>query len=216
MTVESVLTVVLVDDHPLFHAGLRQLLEAEGIEVVGEASSADDGIDLVERCAPDVAIVDPDLPGAAELDVIRRMTGGGRRTHVLALASPSPEDDVVDVVLSGCSCYLLKEAPAETILAGVRAAAEGAAMISPQIAGALLHRLRASGPSEGPLPDVVLSEREKQVLRLVADGKENDEIARELFISRHTVKNHISSILAKLRVSNRIQAAVCAVRASLI
>ena len=114
MTVESVLTVVLVDDHPLYHAGLRQLLEADGIEVVGEASSAGDGIDLVERCVPDVAIVDPALPGGAELDAIRRMTGGGRRTRVLALASPSPEEDVVDVVLSGCSCYLLKEAPAET------------------------------------------------------------------------------------------------------
>jgi DNA-binding NarL/FixJ family response regulator len=210
------ITVVLVDDHPLFHAGLRQLLEADGIEVVGEASSAGDGIDVVERYAPDVAIVDPALPGAKEIDAIRRIAGSGQRTRVLALASPSSEAAVVDVVLGGGSCYLLKEAPAQTILAGVRAAAEGEAMISPQIAGALLHRLRASGPPEGPPPDVVLSEREKQVLRLVADGKENDEIARELFISRHTVKNHISSILLKLRVSNRIQAAVCAVRAAIV
>jgi DNA-binding NarL/FixJ family response regulator len=216
MAVASFLTVVLVDDHPLFHAGLRQLLEADGIEVVGEASNAEEGIALVERHAPDVAIVDPALPGANGIDAIRRMAGSGRRTRVLALASPSSEDDVVDVVLGGGSCYLLKEAPAETILAGVRAAAEGEAMIAPQIAGALLHRLRASGPPEGPAPGVVLSEREQQVLRLVADGMENDEIARELFISRHTVKNHISSILLKLRVTNRIQAAVCAVRAAIV
>ena len=210
------ITVALVDDHPLFHAGLRQLLEADGIEVVGEASSAKAGIDLVERYAPDVAIVDPAMPGASGIEAIRRMAGSGRRTHVLALASPASEADVVAAVLEGGSCYLLKEAPAETILAGVRAAAEGDAMISPQIAGALVHRLRANDLPEGPPPDAVLSEREKQVLRLVADGKENDEIARELFISRHTVKNHISSILHKLKVANRIQAAVCAVRAAIV
>jgi DNA-binding NarL/FixJ family response regulator len=214
--VHDPITVVLVDDHPLFHAGLRQLLEADGIEIVGEASSAEVGVGLVERHAPDVAIVDPAMPGAFRIDAIRRMAASGRRTHVLALASPAPEDDVVAVVLEGSSCYLLKEAPPETILAGVRAAAQGDAMISPQIAGALVHRLRANGLPEGPEPGAVLSKREKQVLRLVVDGKENDEIARELFISRHTVKNHISSILLKLRVSNRIQAAVCAVRAAIV
>jgi DNA-binding NarL/FixJ family response regulator len=98
----------------------------------------------------------------------------------------------------------------------VRAAAAGEAMISPHVATTLIQRLRSNRMHDGPVPDAVLTEREKQVLRLVADGKENDEIARELFISRHTVKNHIASILFKLQVANRIQAAVCAVRAAIV
>jgi NarL family two-component system response regulator LiaR len=210
------ITVVLVDHQPLYRAGLRQLLETEGVRVLGDVSTAEAGIELVDRHAPDVAIVDTALPGTSALGTIRRIAECGHRTNVLALASSASDADVFDIVVEGGSSYLLREAAVEQIVAGVHAAAAGDATISPQIATTLVRRLRASRTHEGPLPDAVLTEREKQVLRLVTDGKENDEIARELYISPHTVKNHISSILLKLKVANRIQAAVRAVRAAIV
>jgi DNA-binding NarL/FixJ family response regulator len=212
----SPITVVLVDHQPLYCAGLRQLLEAEGISVLGDASTAEAGIDLIERHAPDVAILDIALPGTSALRTLRRIGECGHNTNVLALASPGSAADVFDIVVEGRSSYLLREATVDQILAGVRAAAAGDSAIAPRIARTLIERLRASRVHDGPPPDAVLTEREKQVLRLVADGKENDQIARELFISPHTVKNHISSILLKLQVANRIQAAVRAVRAAIV
>lgn len=213
------LTVVLVDGHVLFRAGLRRLLERDGIAVVGEAPSAEAGLRLVERLAPDVVVVDPDLPcpeGLEGVAAIRRMTEHAPRTRVLALARGPEEHEAIDVVRMGGSCYLFKDAPAATILAGVRAAAAGEALIAPKVAAALVQRLRAGGGGEGPPPCSVLSEREQEVLRLMAAGMDNDEIATELFISRHTVKNHISSILLKLEVANRVQAAVRAVREAMV
>ena len=211
------LSVVLIDAHALYRAGLRELLEAAGVEVVGDAASAEAGLRLVERYAPDVAVVDLGLRGTSGIEAIRLIVANASRTHVLALTSSASAADVIDVVLRGGSCCLLKDAPVETVLAGVRAAAAGEAMISPRLAATLLERLRASALPQGPPPPgTALSEREQEVLRLVASGKENDEIARELFISPHTVKNHISSILLKLQVSNRIQAAVHAVRAAMV
>jgi DNA-binding NarL/FixJ family response regulator len=213
---EKPITVVLVDDHALYRSGLRELLESHGIEVVGDAPTAEAGLELVDRHAPDVAIMDLSLPGMSGIEAIRRLAADAPRTHVLALTVSASEADVTDAVLVGGSCYLLKDTPIETIVSGVRAAAAGEAMISPKMAATLLDRLRANGVREGPSPEEALSEREREVLRLVASGKENDEIARELFISPHTVKNHISSILLKLRVANRIQAAVRAVREEMI
>jgi DNA-binding NarL/FixJ family response regulator len=214
---EQPITVVVIDGHALFRAGLRELLAAAGIELVGEATSAEGGLQLVERHAPDVAIVDPALQGGEGIELIRAVAARTPRTRVLALTRPAARTDAVEVVLRGGSCCLLKEASVETIVAGVRAAAAGEAMISPRLAAGLLERLRTSAPQPRPAAaDPVLSEREKQVLRLVVTGMDNDAIARELFISPHTVKNHISSILAKLDVSNRIEAAVQAVRGALV
>lgn len=210
------MSAVLVDPHPLFRSGLRHVLESDGVAVLGEEGTAEAGLELVERYAPDVAIVDPQLPDACGIATIRRMSGGDRGTQVLALAGSAAAADVVAVVLGGGSCLLLKDQPVETIVAGVRAAAAGDAMIAPQLAGTLLHRLRASAPPRSSAPVARLSQRERDVLRLVAAGRDNDEIAGELFISPHTVKNHVSSILAKLGVANRIQAAVWAVREALV
>ncbi|HXE44922.1 MAG TPA: response regulator transcription factor [Conexibacter sp.] len=212
-------TVVLVDTNLLFRAGLRALLERDGIAVVGEAPSVEAALQLVERCRPDVVVVDPDLPDMADDDAceaIRRIKERVPVTHVLALARATSERDGVDIVCMGGAGFLLKEAPAETILAGVRAAAAGEALIAPRVAASLVRRLRASGAGERPQPRSVLSGREQEVLRLIADGKDNDAIATELFISRHTVKNHISSILMKLEVTNRVQAAVLAVRTAMV
>ncbi|MGB2710249.1 MAG: response regulator transcription factor [Conexibacter sp.] len=210
------ITAVLIDDHPLFRMGLRELLEARGIDVVGDVPTAEAGLVLVERHAPDVAVIDLGLPGMSGIEAIRWLAANAPRTRILVLTVSASEADVVEAVLVGGSCYLLKDTPVETIVAGVRAAAAGEAMISPKMAATLLERLRANGVPEGSAATAQLSDREKQVLRLVASGRENDEIARELFISSHTVKNHISSILLKLHVANRIQAAVRAVREAMI
>jgi len=213
---EQQIAVVLVDRNALFRAGLRQLLEGEGIEVLGEESDPELALTLVEACQPDVAIVDPGPTGAAAAQAIGRLKGTAPATHVLVLAAPSADHDAVEVVRMGASCYVLKDAPVETILAGVRAAAAGQALISPRFAAALVRRLRGEPRSDGPPAAAVLSEREQEVLRLIAVGKENDEIAAELYISPHTVKNHISSILGKLEVTNRVQAAVRAVREAMV
>jgi two-component system nitrate/nitrite response regulator NarL len=214
--VEKPITVVLVDDHALFRAGLRELLEGHGIEVLGDVPSAEAGLELIERRAPDVAVMDLGLPGMSGIEAIRWMSANAPRTRVLVLTISASEADIVEAVLHGGSGYLLKDAPIETIVAGVRAAAAGEAMISPRMATTLLDRLRAKGMRPGSAASASLSVRERDVLRLVASGQENDAIARALFISPHTVKNHISSILLKLQVANRIQAAVRAVREEMI
>jgi DNA-binding NarL/FixJ family response regulator len=213
---EKPVTAVLVEDHALFRAGLRELLEERGVAVLGDAPDAEAGLDLVRRCAPDVAIMDLGLPGMSGIEAIRRLAVEAPRTRVLVLTISASEGDVLDAVLAGGAGYLLKDAPIETIVAGVRAAAAGEVMISPRIAGSLLERLRARGERGDGRCSASLSERERDVLRLVAGGRENDAIARELFISPHTVKNHISSILLKLQVANRIQAAVRAIREEMI
>jgi DNA-binding NarL/FixJ family response regulator len=210
------LRVVLIDDHALFRAGLRELLEEHGIEVAGDAPDVEAGLALVAAHAPDVAIVDLRLAGIAGLDAIRRIASSAPLTRVLALTSSASEGDVASAVLGGVSCCLLKDAPIETIVAGVRAAAAGDAIVSPKLASTLLDHVRANGAREDSAPADSLSEREREVLRLVARGKENEAIAQELFISPHTVKNHVSNILVKLQVTNRIQAAVRAVRDQMI
>jgi DNA-binding NarL/FixJ family response regulator len=213
------LIAVLVDGHPLFRDGLRELLEGNGIAVVDEATTAESGMRLVALHAPDVAIVDPDTPsttGLTPLEAIRRLQEQAPDTRLLALAHAPPAHDPVEIVRMGGSCYLSKDAPAETILAGVHAAAAGETLIAPTAAAALVQRLRAIGAGEGPAPHSVLSEREQEVLRLIAFGLDNDAIAGELFISRHTVKNHISNILLKLEVTNRVQAAVRAAQEAMI
>ena len=213
------ITAVLVDAHALYRTGLRELLEHDGIAILGEAPCVESALRLVEHHRPDVVVVDPDIPGQPEADgraAIARIKARAPSSAVLALARTSNDHDVVDIVCMGGSCFLLKDAAAETIVAGVRAAAAGESLIAPKLAATLVRRLRASGAGERPQPRSVLSDREQEVLRLIAAGKDNDEIAAELFISRHTVKNHISSILLKLEVTNRVQAAVVAVRAAIV
>jgi DNA-binding NarL/FixJ family response regulator len=213
------LTVVLIDRYALFRTGLRQLLEAADVDVVGEAESVEAGMRLVELHAPDVAVVDPDTrstTGLTPLETIRRLREQAPDTGLLVLARAPAAHDPVDVVRVGGSCYLPKDAPPEQVLAGVQAAAGGETLIAPSAAAALVQRLRAIGAGEGPAPHSVLSEREQEVLRLIASGLDNDGIAHELFISRHTVKNHISNILLKLEVTNRVQAAVRAAQEAMI
>jgi DNA-binding NarL/FixJ family response regulator len=208
--------VLLVDDHDLFRTGLRTLLEAEGVDVVGEARNGSDAVAEIRNVAPDVVVMDLNMPGISGVEATAKITMFAPLTRVLVLSASDQDADVMDAIMAGACGYLLKEASIDELLAGIQAAATGESLISPAIASKVLQRLRASGPSarEGSTASE-LSDRELQVLRLLANGKDNAQIAAELHISPKTVKNHISNILMKLQIENRIQAAVFAVRSGL-
>ena len=209
--------VLLVDDHDLFRTGLRTLLEEQGVEIVGEAANGDDAVMLVEEHAPDVVLMDLEMPGKGGIEATREITAVAPLTRVVVLTISDQDADVMDAVVAGACGYLLKDATIEDLLRGIAAANRGESLISPAIAAKVLQRVRASSPDleAAELLTTQLSDRELQVLKLIANGKDNAQIAGELFISAKTVKNHISNILLKLSIENRIQAAVYAVRSGL-
>ena len=210
--------VLLVDDHDLFRTGLRSLLEEQGLQVVGEAENGNAALQLASELAPDVIIMDLKMPGLTGVETTREVSGMLPLTRVVVLTISADDEDVMNAVMAGACGYLLKDSSIDQLIAGIRAAASGESLISPQIAAKLLQRLRA-GSADAVAAETIraeLSERELEVLRLIANGKDNAEIARELFISPKTVKNHISNILMKLQIDNRIQAAVYAVRSGIV
>ena len=210
--------MLLVDDHDLFRSGLRSLLEEQGLQVVGEADNGSEALRLVGELAPDVVVMDLKMPGLTGVETTRQVTSIAPRTRVVVLTISVDDDDVMEAVVAGACGYLLKDSSIDTLIAGIRAAASGESLISPQIATKVLQQLRAQTADTTAAKTIrtELSERELEVLRLIANGKDNAEIARELFISPKTVKNHISNILMKLQIENRIQAAVYAVRSGLV
>ena len=210
--------VLLVDDHDLFRTGLVNLLTEQGVHVVGEAANGEAALRLVGELAPDVVVMDLNMPGMNGVDATREMSANAPRTRVLVLTISADNGDVVDAVMAGACGYLLKDSTIQQLIAGIRAAADGESLISPQIASKVLQLLRANTAGYGAKEAVTtdLSDRELEVLKLIAIGKDNAEIAQELFISPKTVKNHISNILMKLQIENRIQAAVFAVRSGIV
>ena len=210
--------MLLVDDHDLFRTGIRTLLEGQGLQVVGEADNGHSALQLTSELAPDVIIMDLKMPGLTGVETTRRISGMSPLARVVVLTISADDEDVMNAVMAGACGYLLKDASIGQLLAGIRAAAAGESLISPQIAAKLLQRLRAGGADEVAAETIraELSDRELEVLRLIANGKDNAEIAKELFISPKTVKNHISNILMKLQIDNRIQAAVYAVRSGIV
>jgi DNA-binding NarL/FixJ family response regulator len=210
--------VVLVDDHDLFRTGLRNLLEEQDVHVVGEAAAGAEAVRLVRELAPDVVVMDLNMPGMTGVEATRQITSIAPLTRVLVLSISDHDGDVMDAILAGACGYLLKDASIQDLLRGIRAAAVGESLISPQIASKVLQQLRA-GSRQPDMERTIrseLSEREIEVLKLIANGKDNADIANELHISPKTVKNHISNILMKLQIENRIQAAVYAVRSGLV
>jgi len=209
--------VLLVDDHDLFRTGLRNLLEDQGIEIVGEAGSGVDALRTVRESAPDVVIMDLNMPGMNGVDATRHISRDAPLTRVIVLTISDQEQDVMDAILAGACGYLLKDASIQDLLKGIAAASVGESLISPHIAGKVLQHVRATtaAPEAAATLRAELSEREIQVLKLIANGNENAAIARELHISPKTVKNHVSNILMKLQIENRIQAAVYAVRSGI-
>jgi DNA-binding NarL/FixJ family response regulator len=209
--------VLIVDDHGLFRTGLRNLLEEQGIHVVGEAGDGAEALGLVRELAPEVVLMDLNMPGMAGVEATQRIAREAPLTRVLVLTISDDDSDVMDAILAGACGYLLKDASIHELVRGINAAAVGESLISPQIAAKVLQRVRATNtvPKAAEAIRSELSDREVDVLRLIANGKDNAEIARELTISPKTVKNHISNILVKLQIENRIQAAVFAVRSGL-
>jgi DNA-binding NarL/FixJ family response regulator len=216
-TLEDV-RVIVVDDHDLFRTGLKNLLEEQGVNVVGEAPNGQTAIRLASDLAPDVVVMDLNMPGLTGVETTRQLAGVAPLTRVVVLTISADDDDVMDAVMAGACGYLLKDSSIQELIAGIRAAAAGESLISPQIAAKVLQRLRAQSSSEDAAATIraELSDREIEVLKLIANGKDNAQIARELFISPKTVKNHISNILMKLQIDNRIQAAVYAVRSGIV
>jgi DNA-binding NarL/FixJ family response regulator len=206
------LRVVIADDHPFYRQGLAKLLTESGLDVVGEAADGVAAIEAVEQTAPDVVVMDLNMPGLSGVEATRQLSERIPSSRVLVLSVSAEEADVTDAILAGANGYVLKDAPVQEVVAGIRAAASGESLISPRIASTLLRKIREQAETELYPPPVPLSERELEVLKLVADGKANKEIGEALFIGPSTVRNHISSILIKLQVDNRVQAAVRAVR----
>jgi DNA-binding NarL/FixJ family response regulator len=212
------LRVLLVDDHDLFRTGLRNLLAEQGLAIVGEAGAGSEAIRMVQELAPDVVVMDLNMPGMSGVEATRHITGIAPLTRVLVLTISDQDGDVMDAILAGACGYLLKDASIQELLRGIRAAAVGESLISPHIAGKVLQRIRSSSaqPEMAETIKAELSDREIQVLKLIANGRDNADIAGELHISPKTVKNHISNILMKLQIDNRIQAAVYAVRSGIV
>jgi DNA-binding NarL/FixJ family response regulator len=210
--------VLLVDDHDLFRTGLRTLLEEQRVQIVGEAAAGAEAVRLVRELAPDVVVMDLNMPGITGVEATRQITAIAPLTRVLVLTISDQDADVMDAILAGACGYLLKDASIQELMRGIEAAGSGESIVSPTIAAKVLQRVRASS-SQPEIEQTIraeLSEREIQVLKLIANGKDNAMIAAELHISPKTVKNHISNILMKLQIDNRIQAAVYAVRSGIV
>jgi DNA-binding NarL/FixJ family response regulator len=212
----DIVDVFLVEDHGLFRQGLNELLQASDplVRVVGDADTAEEALRVIPDVQPDVVLMDLHLPGMSGLETIRRLAVLCPVVRVLVLSGSAEDRDVLDAVLAGARGYIIKSSSIEQITAAIRTAANGGSVLSSGVASQLLDHVRRNGPllSLAAAPVGGLTPREREVLRLMATGMENAEIARELVISTRTARNHVASILEKLQMQNRIQAAVYAVK----
>ena len=211
-------TVVLVDDEQLIRSALAQALSVGGLDLVGEAADAQDAIGMVLDLRPDVVLMDLRLPGMSGVEAIEQLALLAPASRVLVLTR-SEQNRVVEAIVAGASGYILKSAPPKEIVAAVRATAAGESVLSSQIAGKLLQRIRerdipvtTTSQDAASAIRAALTTRELEIFTSLASGKSNHDIAHELSLSTNTVHNHVASILAKLHLDNRIQAAVQAVR----
>lgn len=207
------LRVVVVDDHPIFRQGLRTLLEELGVDVVGEAEDGATAIDVVRRERPDVAMMDLQLPGVSGLEATRRIANELPDVKVLVLSMVDEDQAVFAAVQAGAAGYLLKGAGQEEIRHALAAVASGQSVYGPEVSRRMRSFFASGGVSATPFPS--LSEREREVLSLMADGMSNNEIARRLFLSDKTVRNYVSSVFTKLDVTRRAEAIVLAREAGL-
>ena len=211
--------MLIVDDHALFRRGLELVLAVEpDLEVVGEAGDGIAAIDMAAELAPDVVLMDVRMPGLGGIEATRRIRTEQPMTKVVMLTVSEDEEDLFDAIRAGATGYLLKELSIEEVADTVRAVARGQALVSPSMATKLLTEFnllsRRVAEQHGDAPR--LTDRELEVLRLVAKGMSNKEIAAELVIAENTVKNHVRNILEKLELRTRMEAAMFAVREKLI
>jgi DNA-binding NarL/FixJ family response regulator len=206
------LRVVIADDHPYYRQGLAKLLTRSDVEVVGQASNGLAAVELVEETAPDVAVIDLNMPGLTGLEVTRRLNERMPASRVLVVSVSAQEDDVTEAILAGASGYVLKDGPVEEVVAGIHSAAAGESLVSPRIAATLLERIHDRERAQPEAPPIPVSERELEVLGLVAQGRKEHEIGATLRIGAGAVAKHVSSLLMKLQVENRVQAAMRTMR----
>jgi DNA-binding NarL/FixJ family response regulator len=205
--------VFLADDHPVVRQGLRSFLSSrDGIQVVGEAGDGEAAVTAVERLRPDVVLMDLVMPGLGGVAAIRRIRERVPTTRVVVLTSFASDDQVIPAVQAGAAGYLLKDVEPTGLEAAIRLVHEGEALLDPQIAGRVMQEV--ARPSASDLSS--LTPREREVLRLLGRGLSNRELAETLVVSEKTVKTHVSSILMKLGVHDRTQAALLAVREGLV
>jgi DNA-binding NarL/FixJ family response regulator len=210
--VGSPIRVVIVDDHAIVRLGLLRLFEtARNIQVVAEAGTAAEAIAAVRAQAPDVAIVDVRLPDRSGVEACRQIRSEHPDTRVVVLTSFGDEDAVIASVLAGASGYLLKQTQPEELIAAVEAAACGGSLLDQSATETVLRWMRDGGPAAAQRAPR-LSEQQRRILPLIAEGKTNREIGATLFLSEHTVKTYVSSLLKKLRLARRAEAAAYVAR----
>ncbi|MGH8990052.1 MAG: response regulator [Acidimicrobiia bacterium] len=210
--------ILVVDDHPVVRQGLRAFLDTrEGMAVVGEAGDGEAAVAEAARLRPDVILMDLVMPGVDGLTAIGRIRAADPAARILVLTSFSSADQVVPAVRAGAAGYLLKDAAPEEVESAVRAVHRGEARLDPQVTATVLAEMATPAPAAGPDEKALatLTPREREVLGLLARGLTNAQLARELVVSEKTVKTHVSSILAKLRLADRTQAALFAARLGL-
>lgn len=211
------ITILIVDDHQLVRQGVRDFLETQGdIVVVGEAGSGDEAVRLVSQYVPDVVLMDLVMPGGIDgVEATRMIKKASPRTQVVVLTSYHEDEHIFPSIRAGALSYVLKDVGSKELGDVVRKAARLEAVINPRVAARLVLEVRGSRDVT-PNPFTELSDREMEVLRLIADGYSNAKIAEQLVISEKTVKGHVSNILSKLQLADRTQAAVYAWREGIV
>lgn len=210
MHAETPMRVLLVDDHALVRSAIRQALEAPDVTVVGEARSAEEALEMAPRLRPDLVLLDIDLPGMTGIEAVREMAPRLPDTRIVMLTVSTDRRDLLDAVRHGASGYLTKDLSGEALLRAVRGIRRGDLPMSRVHAAVVVDHLARTGRSGSSVADEVdglLSAREQEVLRLLAEGMTDREIANALAISPRTVESHVSSVLRKLGVRNRAEAA---------
>jgi DNA-binding NarL/FixJ family response regulator len=217
------ITVMVADDHELFRRGMQTVLAMEaGFEVLAQAADGEEAVAKVAELAPDVVLMDVRMPGIDGIEAARRIRQSTPSTRVVMLTISDEEDDLYGAVRAGANGYLLKDASLEDVAAAVRAVARGESLISPSMASKLLAEFTAvTGGSGSPHEEEDegaprLSPREIEVLKLVAQGRTNREVAAALHLSENTVKNHVANILDKLHLRSRLEAVMYAMRTKLL
>ena len=211
--------VVIADDQALVREGFRMVLDArDGIDVVGEAGDGDEAVRVVTRLEPDVVLMDVRMPGVDGLEATRRLVDAGTGARIVILTTFDVDEYVFAALRSGASGFLLKDVRPDELVEGVRVVARGDALLAPSVTRRLLDRFVGAlpDPAGAPPPPNLLTEREVEVLRLVAEALTNVEIAERLHLSEPTVKTHVSSLLRKLGLRGRVQAVVYAYDVGLV
>lgn len=208
--------LVLVDDHEVVRLGLKTLLERHPqFEVIGEASNARDAVELVGRIKPDVVLMDIRLPGASGIEACEEITKNNPNSKVIMLTSYAEDEMLFSAIRAGASGYVLKQIGGEDLVKAIESVGRGEALLDPAVTQRVIQEVRRAVKEEEASAFVNLSQQEKHVLIAVSEGRTNREIAKSLYLGEGTVRNYVSSILSKLGVSNRAEAAAYAVEHNL-